>query len=278
MAKCKDFIVGCGVVAISSIMWLVAACAQPLTNSAPAIPPPSNNSTSIASPTVTESPIPGLSTSTTTPTTTETPPVDNTTPPESTTTTLPPVVSNSPTTTSAPFDTNINDYRLAVNGLVNTPLSLSYAQILSYATVTQTAELVCPGEEDVVNQWTGVPLSVILNAAGLMSEAGEVVFTGADGYYIQMPLSSVLNDGVFLAYQVDGQSTQDARGYPLRLVVNPGPGLDWVEWLTGIRVQPMLASLSNPSATIQNANGSAPTNSSKTCSCLFPVIKAISKT
>ena len=278
MAKFKKFVVGCGVVVISSVMWAVAACSQLATKPVSNIQPPSSSPTSAASPTTAESPNLSESTPATSSAAAEAPSAANSTPATSTTTTLPPVVNNSPPTTSAPFDTDINDYRLAINGLVNTPLSLSYTQILSYVTVTQNAELVCPGEEDVNNQWTGVPVSTILNDAGLMSEAGEVIFTGADGYYIQLPLSSVLDKGVFLAYQVDGQSTQDARGYPLRLVVNPGPGLEWVEWLTSIRVTPTLAFYSNPSGTIQNTRGNVPANSSKTCACLFPVIQGISKT
>ena len=283
MAKFKKLVVGCGVVVISSVMWAVAACSQLATKPVSNIQPTSSSPTTVGSPTTaasttTESPNLRESTPATSSESAETPSAANSTPATSTTTTLPPVVSNSPATTSAPFDSDINDYRLAINGLVNTPLSLSYTQILSYGTVTQNAELVCPGEEDVNNQWTGVPVSTILNDAGLMSEAGEVIFTGADGYYIQLPLSSVLNKGVFLAYQVDGQSTHDTRGYPLRLVVNPGPGLEWVEWLTSIRVTPTLASYSNPSPSIQNTRGNVPANSSKTCACLFPVIQGISKT
>ena len=279
MAKFKKFVVGCGVVVISSVMWAVAACSQLATKPLSNIQPAQSSPTSAASPT-TESPNLSESTPATSSAAAEAPSAANSTPATNTTTTttLPPVVNNSPPTTSAPFDRDINDYRLAINGLVNTPLSLSYTQILSYVTVTQHAQLICPGEEDVNNQWTGVPVSTILNAAGLMSEAGEVIFTGADGYYIQLPLSSVLDKGVFLAYQVDGQSTQDARGYPLRLVVNPGPGLQWVEWLTSIRVTPTLASYSNPSPSIQNTRGNVPANSSKTCACLFPVIQGISKT
>jgi DMSO/TMAO reductase YedYZ molybdopterin-dependent catalytic subunit len=279
MAKFKKYVVGCGVVVISTVMWAVAACSQLVTKPVANIQPAASSPTSVASPT-TQSPNLSEPTPATSSATAETPSAANSMPATSTTTTttLPPVVNNPPPTTSAPFDTDINDYRLAINGLVNTPLSLSYAEILSYATVTQNAELVCPGEEDVNNQWTGVPVSTILNAAGLMSEAGEVIFTGADGYYIQLPLSSVLNKGVFLAYQVDGQSTHDTRGYPLRLVMNPGPGLQWVEWLTSIRVTPTLASYSNPSPSIQNTRGNVPANSSKTCACLFPVIQGISKT
>ena len=144
MAKFKKFVVGCGVVVISSVMWAVAACSQLATKPVSNIQPPSSSPTSAASPTTAESPNLSESTPATSSAAAEAPSAANSTPATSTTTTLPPVVNNSPPTTSAPFDTDINDYRLAINGLVNTPLSLSYTQILSYVTVTQNAELFVP--------------------------------------------------------------------------------------------------------------------------------------
>ena len=136
-----------------------------------------------------------------TPTPTPTTPVET-----PTTTTEPPIVTTPATTTTPFYDIAINSYLLEINGLVNTPLSLSYAQILAYPAVTQTARIICPGEEDETYQWTGVPLSTLLNAAGLSPEASEVVFTGLDGYYVQLPLASFLDNDVFLAYQMNGQT------------------------------------------------------------------------
>ena len=187
------------------------------------------------------------------------------------TTTLPSVVNAAPSTTTAPFD--INSYRLTINGLVNNSLSLSYAQIESYPTVTENAELVCPGIEDETDDWTGVPLATLLNVAGLSPGASGFVFTGADGYDIYSYHLRLFNKvAFFLAYQINGLATQEARGYPLRLVVSGGPGLDWVEWLTSIEVKPIQVSFSNPSAIMTKLVSNVPTYGSKSCSCLFSAV------
>jgi DMSO/TMAO reductase YedYZ molybdopterin-dependent catalytic subunit len=175
-----------------------------------------------------------------------------------------------PTTTITPFnDSDINAYVLDINGLVNTPLSLSYAQIQTYPSVTLPVEIACPGVEDEWDNWTGVPLSTLLNAAGLSPEASMVVFTGSDGYFVYLPLSTVLEKGVFLAYQMNGQSLSQDRGYPLRLVVSGSEGADWLRWVTSIQVKSNLTDFSNSSAIAQDARSNIPTSGNKTCSCFL---------
>jgi DMSO/TMAO reductase YedYZ molybdopterin-dependent catalytic subunit len=178
-------------------------------------------------------------------------------------------VTTQPTTTTPFYDIDINTYLLDINGLVNTPLSLSYTQIQTYSTVTLPVEIVCPGEEDEWDNWTGVPLSTLLNVAGLSPEASEVVFTGSDGYFVDLPLSTVMEKGVFLAYQMNGQALSQMRGYPLRLVVGGSEGADWLRWVTSIQVKSNLTSFSSSAAAIQNLRGNIPTSGSKTCSCLL---------
>jgi DMSO/TMAO reductase YedYZ molybdopterin-dependent catalytic subunit len=265
---------GCGLTIAATLMWLASACSQLVVNSTP------NQPSKVANAPTTESKLSSTmpATNTTTNEVTEPPiistPETSTTEMPTTTTkpavTLPSVVNAAPSTTTAPFD--INSYRLTINGLVNNSLSLSYAQIESYPTVTESVELVCPGIEDETDEWTGVPLVTLLNVAGLSPGASEFVFTGADGYNIQLPLEAVQQSGVFLAYQINGLATQEARGYPLRLVVSGGPGLDWVEWLTSIEVKPIQVSFSNPSAVMSKLVINVPASGSKSCSCLFSAV------
>jgi Sulfite oxidase and related enzymes len=281
MVKCKKLFIGCGLAVITCVMWLVSACTQFGANSVPSQPIKTSNSTITSSTTTTETPTLSKSTMVVSPTTTtpsstvtNSPPTPTpTTPAETpTTTTEPPAVDNSTqTTTTTPFyDVDINSYTLTLNGAVSTSLSLSYSQILAYPAVTQTARIICPGEEDETDQWTGVPLSTLLNAAGLSPEASEVVFTGLDGYYVKLPLASVLDSGVFLAYQMNGQTLTWERGYPLRLVVTKNlVGSNWPRWVTSIEVKSNLASFSNSSAIFQNARSNIPISGNKTCSCFL---------
>ena len=281
MFKYKKLLVGFGVGIITTVMWLVSACTQLGDNTVPNQPTKVVNSSVTNSTTTTEpSTLSKATTIVTTPATTQSSAVTTSTPASSpttpavstTTTTEPPTVDNSTqTTTTTPFyDVDINTYTLAVTGAVNTSLSLSYAQILAYPSTTQTGRIICPGEEDETNQWTGVPLSAILNAAGVLPGATEVVITGLDGYYTQLPLATVMDSSAFLAYQIDGQNLTWERGYPLRLILsNSFVGANMPRWISSIEVKSSLASYSNSSATIQNARSNIPTSGSKLCSCFL---------
>ena len=269
MSKCKELVSGACVVVITSFMWLVFSCSRPTPGSVPNELPKTDNSTSAkSSPTITQPSalrnLPPASTSLTTgPTTAH----------NSKTTESPTVIPE----TSSVFNIDINSYRLVINGLVNTPLSLSYEQIKSYPTVTEKLELVCPGVEDQTEEWTGVPVSALLAEADLTLGASEVVFTGVDGYSIELPLDSIQQSGAFLAYLVDGQTLTQWRGYPLRLVLSGSQGASWVEWIINIEVKPTSASFTNPSIIIKSLRGNMSVSGRKLCSCLFLNISGPSK-
>jgi DMSO/TMAO reductase YedYZ molybdopterin-dependent catalytic subunit len=274
MSKLKDFVVGCGLAVITSVVWVVAAC-SPAANTQVVAKPPigttmtnptsttlvpvSPGSTAVASPTTTVPPVTGSTTATESPTTTTTTPD------------LPQVDISPPTTadSSAVFNIDINSYNLVVNGLVNNKLSLNYAQILAYPSVTQKAEIICPDTEDEWDSWTGVPVATLLNAAGLLPDSTEIVFTGNDGYYVQLPLKTVLSGGVFLAYQMNGQQLTPDRGYPLRLVVTGDVGADWLRWVTNIQVKGILTLSSDSSAAFRQASSNIPTSGNKLCACFL---------
>jgi DMSO/TMAO reductase YedYZ molybdopterin-dependent catalytic subunit len=138
--------------------------------------------------------------------------------------------------TSSVFDKEVAQYRLVINGLVNTPLSLTYESILAFPTVTASLWLVCPGFFEEYNEWTGVPVSTLLMEAGLKPEATKVIFHASDGYEREFSLEYALQDGFFLAYMVDGHTMSLDEGYPLRLITTREAGSDWVRWVDNIKI------------------------------------------
>lgn len=139
--------------------------------------------------------------------------------------------------TGAAPEVNIEDYRLVVDGLVETPLSLTYEAILDYPTVTEVVLLVCPGFFTDNAEWTGVPVTTLLAEAGIRPEANEVTFHALGSEYrVVLPLNVVQQDGVFLAYTVNGQVLPAKHGYPLRLVVRGNYGYDWIKWVKRIEI------------------------------------------
>src|SRR5205807_9255715 len=88
-------------------------------------------------------------------------------------------------------------YRLRIDGAVRHPFTLSYEELRSMPCETRVATLECAGNSRVFlvpqvqgaqwelgavsnAQWTGVPLRVLLERAGLLSDACEIVLEGAD--------------------------------------------------------------------------------------------------
>ena len=283
MFKYKKLFVVAGVIVISCVMWLVSACMQlegravlnkqAKSGNLPIIvpntttePPKLSKSTTIINSTPTQPSVPANTTTTEPPSAVASTPAATTPTPS-----VPSIVTTPATTTNTPFyDVDINSYTLNIDGMVNSNLSLSYAQIIAYPSTTQTARIICPGEEDETDQWTGVPLSTLLDTAGVSPEATEVVITGLDGYYTQLPLATVLDSSVFLAYQINGQTLTWDRGYPLRLILGKSfVGADMPRWVSSIEVKSTLISYSNPSTSIQNARSNIPTSGNKLCSCFI---------
>jgi DMSO/TMAO reductase YedYZ molybdopterin-dependent catalytic subunit len=136
-------------------------------------------------------------------------------------------------------DVNIEQYRLVIEGLVETPLSLTYEEVLDYPSVTEVVLLICPGVFVDNAEWTGVPVTALLEKAGIKPEAKSVVFQDiAGGYRQELLLEDVMgNDSIFLAYNVDGQTLPVEHGYPLRLVAKGKYGSYWVKWVERIEVE-----------------------------------------
>ncbi len=155
-------------------------------------------------------------------------------------------------------------WRLNVGGLVERPLSLSLRDLQRLPSQTLVVTLECAGngrsqlkppvdgekwQLGAVStaEWAGVPLSEVLDRAGVTAGAQEVVFRGADGgtvdgrtgpirYERGLKLDHARVPDVLLAYAMNGESLPVQHGYPLRLVVPGWYGVASVKWLTDIEV------------------------------------------
>jgi DMSO/TMAO reductase YedYZ molybdopterin-dependent catalytic subunit len=140
-------------------------------------------------------------------------------------------------TGSPPEELDIAAYRLEVSGLVDSPLSLTYEDILAYPAVTEVVLLICPGVFQDNAEWTGVPVWRLLEDAGVEAEAVKVVFH-ADSYTATLPLDEITgSDSIFLAHTVNGETLPLEHGYPLRLVAKDRMGYDWVKWVERLVVE-----------------------------------------
>jgi len=138
--------------------------------------------------------------------------------------------------TGSPVEVDIEEYRLVIDGLVERPLSLTYGELLSRPQVSEVVLLICPGVFWDNARWTGTPLAPLLEEAGLQEGAKKVGFHALDGYQRSLSLEEALAEGVFLAYQVNGETLLLEHGFPLRLVARHQYGGRWVKWLERIEV------------------------------------------
>ena len=139
--------------------------------------------------------------------------------------------------TGTPSDVDISTYRLAVNGLVDNPLSLTYDEIKALPSVSEVVLLICPGVFTDNAEWTGVPVTTLLQKAGAQEKASEIVFYDGDQYQKSFSLKDIARDGVFLAYNIDGQPLPREHGFPLRLVIKGEYGNLWVKWIDHIEIK-----------------------------------------
>ncbi len=120
-------------------------------------------------------------------------------------------------------------YRLVVDGLVETPLSLSLADLRALPGRTQITRHDCVEGWSCIGKWTGALLGPIIDQAGLKPEARFLVFhcydafpndlMGSGQYYESIDLADAHHPQTILAYEMNGQTLPIPNGAPLRLRV-----------------------------------------------------------
>jgi len=119
------------------------------------------------------------------------------------------------------------DWRLVVDGLVETPLALSLAELRRLPARTQITRHDCVEGWSSIGKWTGARLAPLLEKAGLKPEARYIVFHCADHlggvanepYYESIDLIDAFHPQTILAYEMNDQVLPVAHGAPVRLRV-----------------------------------------------------------
>ncbi|HYU81945.1 MAG TPA: molybdopterin-dependent oxidoreductase [Candidatus Polarisedimenticolia bacterium] len=135
----------------------------------------------------------------------------------------------------------IDEWRLDIKGLVQTPFSLTYDQLLDLEAVEQVHTLECISNYvggDLISTalWTGVPLPDLLNRAQVQPGAYDVVFTSVDGYTDSIPIAKAMEDKTLVAYLMNGKTVPQDHGYPARMLVPNIYGMKNVKWIRTIEV------------------------------------------
>ena len=126
---------------------------------------------------------------------------------------------------------SFKDYELVVDGHVEKPLKLSLKALRAMAARTQITRHDCVEGWSCIGKWTGVPLSLVLDEAGVKPEAKYVVFhcfdtmedssslSGPPKFYGSIDLQAARHPQTILAYDMNGKPLEVQYGAPLRLRV-----------------------------------------------------------
>jgi DMSO/TMAO reductase YedYZ molybdopterin-dependent catalytic subunit len=131
---------------------------------------------------------------------------------------------------------DVNDYRLAITGLVRTPRSLSYSEVTSLPAYQKVTTLNCIEGWSVTYLWRGVKIKDLLEGAGFDPRAKIVIFRSHDGYSTSLPLDFIVKRDILLAYSQNGIALPAERGFPFQVVAEDQFGYKWAKWITGIEV------------------------------------------
>ncbi len=157
-------------------------------------------------------------------------------------------------------------FELVVDGRVRNTLALTLDDLRARPAVSMPVMMECAGggrarlqprpisapwHDEAIGcaEWTGTPLRGVLEDAGLLDDAVELLFTGADrgvdqgvehDYQRSLAVEEAMREDVLLAYAMNGQPLPPTHGFPLRLVVPDWYGMASVKWLRSITaiVQP----------------------------------------
>jgi DMSO/TMAO reductase YedYZ molybdopterin-dependent catalytic subunit len=155
---------------------------------------------------------------------------------------------------------------LRIEGEVENSFAINYQELLELESVTIPATLECAGNNRRfldpkvkgvqwglgavgTAEWTGVPLSILLDGAHAKTNGRQVVLEGADGGMLEdsksppgelkfarsIPVEKARAD-VLLAYKMNGRELPPQHGFPVRAIVPGWYAMASIKWLQRIIV------------------------------------------
>lgn len=140
-----------------------------------------------------------------------------------------------------PQQVDRESYRLAVTGLVDTPLSLTYDEVVALPAFVKVVRLDCVEGWSVTILWEGTRMKDLLERAGVKKEGKIVIFRAVDGYSTSLPLDYLLENDILVAWKMNGVELPPERGFPLQLVAEDRWGYKWIKWIESMEVSDDIA-------------------------------------
>ena len=160
-------------------------------------------------------------------------------------------------------DIDPEQHKLVIHGMVKQPIILSMDRLMRYPMVTRQTFIECGGNSAALfsnepvqanlqslhglvsnAEWTGVPLSAVLDEVGIDPKAKWMLVEGADTAAItrSVPLKKALDDAILVLFQ-NGERLMAEQGYPVRLLLPGWEGNMNIKYVRRIKIvdQPALS-------------------------------------
>ncbi len=134
----------------------------------------------------------------------------------------------------AMVETGFADYRLKITGLVDAPKEYTLSELRNMPARTQITRHDCVEGWSCIAKWTGVPLSRLLDEAGVQARAKFVVFhcydllggglSGPLPYYESCDLIDAFHPQTIAAYGLNDETLPVANGAPVRVRIERALG------------------------------------------------------
>jgi len=111
-------------------------------------------------------------------------------------------------------------WELTVGGLVETPVTWSFAALLAEPQIEDISDIHCVTSwSRYDNRWQGVSTRHLIGVVRPKPEAAHVILHGYDGYVTNLRLADFAEDDCLLAHSHDGAPISREHGGPVRAVI-----------------------------------------------------------
>ena len=152
-------------------------------------------------------------------------------------------------------DIDPDRHELMIHGLVERPLMFTMDDLMRFPSESVIRFLECPANGGMewrgaqmealqfthgmisCCEWTGVPLKVLLDEAGVKPEGKWILAEGADAAAMtrSIPIEKALDDAL-IVYAQNGEMLRPEQGFPVRLLCPGWEGNTSVKWLRRLKI------------------------------------------
>jgi DMSO/TMAO reductase YedYZ molybdopterin-dependent catalytic subunit len=125
------------------------------------------------------------------------------------------------------------DWRVTVDGMVARPTTFSLAEIRSFPPSSHITMIGCEEGWTYIAEWTGVPLSSVLERVGALPQVRYVVYRSIQpDWWDSIDMSDALHPQTLMAHRMNGNELPVPFGGPVRLRVPRQLGYKSVKYIT----------------------------------------------